>query len=170
LNWIRGHFIHPTWLPIQPTSFRLIERITKAGISATDLIKQTCTAVRKQQYCAWPTSDKSCWAVISSMGLSFRRLSFPPSITAVSDRDVPAPCLSALSLSRLAGDPRFPPTTSQRSGIHATKRRRRKTPDPNHRQICINNPPTWRQDQAGQELPPGTGKLPDELVAVHAMD
>jgi len=127
LNWIRGHFIHPTWLPIQPTSFRLIERITKAGISATDLIKQTCTAVRKQQYCAWPTSDKSCWAVISSMGLSFRRLSFPPSITAVSDRDVPAPCLSALSLSRLAGEKGTP--VSRQRPVNAAAYTRQKGED-----------------------------------------
>jgi hypothetical protein len=102
LMWVRNHFVHPTWIPIQPATARLLDRLGDSTISREDILTQICRAVRGRPYAKWPTSNLRCWEAINTAACSFRRLTFPPSLSAVSHLAVGAPCLSELSLTRLA--------------------------------------------------------------------
>lgn len=118
LNWARSHFVHPTWMPIQATTARLLDRMEDSAMSSATLIALTCAAIRKTKHCRWPASDSTCWGTLSAIAEGFRRLIFPPPICAVSNLSVAAPCLSELSLHRLAGAPvtAISQTPSRKSG------------------------------------------------------
>lgn len=105
LYWKRDYFIHRTWLPIQSTTARLLNQTGDKTISATALIAKTCSAIRERGYGTWPLNDGKCWEALGLTADGFRRLSFPPSMSMVSDPGVAAPCLSITSLRRLAGEP-----------------------------------------------------------------
>lgn len=103
LSWTRPHFVHNTWLPIQSTSRKLLDQVGDTVFQRDELIENVCSVLRRTYPGAWPKSIKSCWSIVGSLGGSFRRLSFPPSMCAVSDLTVPAPCLSEISNERLLG-------------------------------------------------------------------
>lgn len=105
LQWKRSHFVHASWYPIRDTTKYLIDQKNDVVLSDAELIKLICAAVRKTIYCKWPSSDASCWTILSAIQAGFRRLEFSPSMCAVSAASVAAPCLSELSLHRLAGGP-----------------------------------------------------------------
>lgn len=104
VKWIRNHFVEPSWIPIQPSTKVFLERITGAVPSGPQIIAELCSAVRNSGMTGLPKSPELCWQVITSAAESFRRLTFPPSICAVSDLAVPAPALSELSMRRLSGE------------------------------------------------------------------
>lgn len=108
VQWHRPHFSEPTWLPIQTTTSMLLDRLPLPPPPAQEIIRQVCCAVRNSGYGVWPTSNAICFDTITNLSVNFRRLSFPPSLAAVSDLAVPAPCLSALSLHRLCGEEVLP--------------------------------------------------------------
>lgn len=103
LQWVRNHFVHPTWMPIQPVTARLLNGLGDSVIAREALVVQICQAIREKPYAQWPTSNARCWEAIHTAASSFRRLTFPPSLSAVSHLSVGAPCLSELSLNRLGG-------------------------------------------------------------------
>ena len=103
LSWTRSHFVHNTWLPIQSTSHKLLDQVGHTVFQRDELIENVCSVLRGTYPSAWPKSIKSSWSIVGSLAASFRRLSFPPSMCAVSDLTVPAPCLSEISNERLLG-------------------------------------------------------------------
>lgn len=104
LLWKRDYFIHRTWLPIQPSTAHLLAQTGDKTISAATLIARTCSAIRALACGNWPSTDEKCWEALGLTADGFRRLSFPPSMSMVSDPGVAAPCLSITSLLRLAGE------------------------------------------------------------------
>lgn len=105
LNWTRSHFVHPTWMPIQGSTARLLDRLEDSAMSSATLIALTCAAIRKTKHSRWPASNSACWGALSAISGGLRRLTFSPSICAVSHPSVAAPCLSEHSLHRLGGAP-----------------------------------------------------------------
>ena len=104
VNWRRSHFIEPTWIPIQPSTQIFLERIHGAIPDRAQIVAEICTAVRRSGISGLPKSSNYCWQVMTSAAESFRRMTFPPSVCAVSDLAIPAPALSELSLRRFAGE------------------------------------------------------------------
>ena len=121
VQWQRSHFIHPNWYPIRNTTARLLGQKSDVAVSDTELIKLVCTAIRKTDYCRWPSSDAACWAILSEIPTGFRRLAFSPSMCAVSSSTVAAPCLSELSNHRLAGAPVLPLSSTPLVRTHNKK-------------------------------------------------
>lgn len=104
LLWKRPHFVHSTWLPLQPTTVELIRIGATTTPSRYLLISQVCCTVRAKWTANWPAKDEDCWAAMGLAAYGFRRLSLAPSICALSLPALPAPTLSELSLRRLAID------------------------------------------------------------------
>lgn len=106
LLWKRPHLIEPTWLPVEHSTWRLLEKAQPACIPRTHLVRDVCSAAAETLSCAtWPESVADRWANLNACAQNFRRLSLPPSLCAVSAIEVPAPTLSLHSLARLAGQP-----------------------------------------------------------------
>lgn len=103
LNWKRNYFVNRTWLPIQPTTARLLSQTDKSTITPATLIAQVCATIRALPHGRWPATDAKCWEAIGITADGFRRLSFPPSMCMVADPGVAAPSLSSTSLRRLSG-------------------------------------------------------------------
>lgn len=103
LKWTRAHFVHTTWIPIQPTSASLLSGLQGLTLVREKLIAEVCKAIRRKTQVRWPALNSRCWSAITTAACSFRRISLPPSLSAVSHLSVGAPCLSELSLNRLAG-------------------------------------------------------------------
>lgn len=101
--WDRPYFIHPTWIPVQPTAALLLEMLDADVPAPHELKREVCTFLRRIDKVSWPPKDTECWVAISETTKDWRRLAFGPSMNAVSDLCVPAPTLSDLSLQRLAG-------------------------------------------------------------------
>lgn len=104
LMWRRPHFLEPTWLPIQPSTWHLllkadVDRTTRQDVmcAATVAVAQVLPFVR------WPRSVEGRFAFIIDSAQNYARLQLPPSLVAVSSINVPAPALSLHSLKRLAG-------------------------------------------------------------------
>ena len=104
LLWKRPHLVGATWLPIQPSTWLLLEKARPASLNRTTLIRDVCSAAEEALSCAnWPESAADRWATVTACAQNFRRLSLPPSLAAISAIEVPAPALSLYSLARLAG-------------------------------------------------------------------
>jgi hypothetical protein len=103
LQWARAHFVHPTCMPLQPSTTQIIKSLSDSTPSRLTLLFEISKAIRSKGYARWPGSDSQCWNAINTTARSFRRVYLPPSINAVSHFGVAAPCLSAHSMDRLAG-------------------------------------------------------------------
>lgn len=114
LLWRRAHFTHPTWLPLLPTTARLIVKALVEPVSEAKLWESIGMALRSSDPGYWPASPEGCRAALLATARAFLRLEFPPSLLAVADPEVPAPSLSELSLMRLcdAQDISFVPPPS----------------------------------------------------------
>ena len=105
LLWKRPHLVNATWLPVQATTWRLLEKTQSAKLARADLIRDICAGAITAVSCAsWPDADDDRWATLTSCAQNFRRLALPPSLAAMSALEVSAPSLSKHSLSRLAGE------------------------------------------------------------------
>jgi hypothetical protein len=101
LLWQRPHFVHPTWLPLLPTTTRLIIRALSEPFPEKRLWQQVSEALRGIDPSYWPASAEGCKAALFDTSRAFLRLELPPSLLALADPDVPAPTLSEMSLLRL---------------------------------------------------------------------
>lgn len=100
--WHRPHFVHDTWLPLLPTTARLVATALKGRVAAERICEQVSHALRRVDPGYWPDTTEGCKASIPEATRAFLRLEFPPSLLAVSDPCVPAPAISQLSLMRLS--------------------------------------------------------------------
>ncbi|MFZ2393247.1 hypothetical protein [Rhodoferax sp.] len=111
LQWMRDHFIHPTWLPLLPTTTQLIVSARLQPWSQEKLWHGVEQALASIDPDYWPTGAEVCRAAMQSTVQGFLRLEYPPSVVAVADPRTPAPTLSELSLMRQA-DPQAAESTS----------------------------------------------------------
>lgn len=101
LMWMRPHFVHPTWLPLLPTSIGFLRQARETPISEVQLWLEITKALRSIDQNYWSEKvDVSIRTAIDATR-SFLRLNIPPSCLAVSSEHVPSPTLSPLSLLRL---------------------------------------------------------------------
>lgn len=96
--WHRPHFIHPTWIPIDASTERLI---ALAEDGTENLGTQVGKALRHVDD-SWPRNARSAWKEVERVQRHFMRIEFPPSLQAMAHPGTPAPALSDLSLMRLA--------------------------------------------------------------------
>ena len=105
LMWRRPHFVEPTWLPIQPSTWHLLQKADGDRTTRQDLIRDATVAVAQVlPFVQWPKSVEGCFAFILNCAQNYARLELAPSLVAASSIDVPAPALSLYSLRRLAGE------------------------------------------------------------------
>lgn len=100
----RDHFVHKTWIPIQPTTRALLAQVVTPMPSQHELKKQIESVIRGIHEVSWPQDSQSFWQALGDSTQAWRRLELAPSLNALSDLTVPTPCLSANSLRRLAGE------------------------------------------------------------------
>ena len=113
--WEREHFVHKTWIPIQPTTSALLTQVDLPKSSVLKLMQQTESAIRSVAEISWPRDSHSFWQALGDSTQAWRRLVLAPSLNAMSDPTVPTPCLSANSLRRLAGEQIIVSETIRRS-------------------------------------------------------
>lgn len=121
--WDRDHFVHPTWIPVRPTTATLIDRALEAGpLSAGAIRNHVAEALGRLDFVSFPPGKRARIDALMSVAASFRRVEFPTSLNAQAHPLVPAPALSHLSLMRLADiqlNPLpFHATQKQRKGCH----------------------------------------------------
>ncbi|PJI95858.1 hypothetical protein CLU85_0587 [Acidovorax sp. 69] len=105
LMWRRPHFVEPTWLPIQVSTWRLLQMAAGDCTTRQNLIRDTTVAVAQAlPFVQWPRSVDGRFTFILDAAKSFVRLELPPSLVAASSASVPAPALSLHSLRRLSGE------------------------------------------------------------------
>lgn len=107
--WQRTHFLHPTWIPIDSLTERLIDLAANHGNHAN------LDAFPYAQLFAGdssPVTGDGLWDNMEALRRSFVRIELPPSLQAAADPFTPAPTLSDLSLLRLAATEKSAPTTS----------------------------------------------------------
>lgn len=104
LLWKRPHFTQPTWLPLLPTTARLIVLADADQASEAKLMHSIAGALHSCNPGYWPAKPDNCIAALLSAARAFLRLTIPPSLLAVSDPVVPAPALNDISLMRLANE------------------------------------------------------------------
>jgi hypothetical protein len=103
--WTRPHFVEPTWLPIQVSTWHLLQMAPGDCTSRQDLIRGTTVAVAQVLPCVqWPRSIDDRFTSILDAARNYARLELPPSLIAASSISVPAPALSLHSLRRLTGE------------------------------------------------------------------
>lgn len=100
--WMRPHFVHRTWIPIEWTTTRLLLIAQSERLPGRSLIRQTASALRSVDPFFWPASDHECLNAAQRAIAAFKRLELPPSLAAATAPEVPAPTLSELSLIRLS--------------------------------------------------------------------
>lgn len=138
LLWHRPHQLNATWLPVQASTWQLLTMAQKTGqLVRADLLRDVCaSALAEVSDVRWPENDDvERWNWLAACAANFRRLSLPPSLTAVSATQVAAPALSRHSLYRLAGQmpepqlatPRLPrlldnPLSTKDEGLEALSR------------------------------------------------
>jgi hypothetical protein len=102
--WNRLHFLHPTWIPLRPTTVRLIDLAGEFGPLTPEVVRTHVTeALGSLGFVKFPTDPDARIAALLEVAAAFRRLEFPTSINALGHPLVPAPALSDLSLMRLSG-------------------------------------------------------------------
>jgi len=105
LMWMRPHFVEPTWLPIQVSTWHLLQKADAGRTTRQDLVRDTTLTIAQLMPCVqWPKSVESRFAYILNSAQNYARLELQPSLVAVSSIGVPAPALSLHSLRRLAGE------------------------------------------------------------------
>ena len=104
--WQREHFVHGTWIPIQPTTTRLLDIVRSDATTATPLtlMSQVQAALKNIKEIEWPQEGRRFWEALADITQAWRRLELPPHMAILSDPTVPTPCLSSNSLRRLAGE------------------------------------------------------------------
>ncbi len=101
--WWRPHFVEPTWLPIQCSTWQLLQKSVDSGTSHKDLMLDVSVAVAQLLPTAdWPETGEERLAFLHNSAMNYARLELPPSLVALSSINVPAPTLSLSSLQRLS--------------------------------------------------------------------
>ncbi len=104
--WQREHFIHDTWLPIQPTTTRLLDMVhaDKTQITHLALMSQVHATLKNIKGITWPREGLSLWHALADITQAWRRIEVAPHMAILTNPTVPTPCLSRNSLRRLAGE------------------------------------------------------------------
>ncbi len=123
LLWERPHWVEAVWLPIQHSTWHLLQKVQPGSITRGNLIRGVCSAAEEALSCAnWPNSDIDRWASLTACAQNFGRLALPPSLVAVSAIEMPAPSLSMCSLARLGGQSQDRQPTSARMNGNSHQR------------------------------------------------
>jgi hypothetical protein len=102
--WSRAHFTHPTWLPIDATTKRLLDLVAQDPPTSQSNLARLVNRKLADIEPGWPheATTTGCFELDRAVR-QFVRIEFPPSLAALMREDVPAPTLSHLSLQRLSG-------------------------------------------------------------------
>lgn len=104
LTWNRPHFLHPTWIPLRPTTVRLIDLASEVGPLTPDVVRtRVAEALGRLDFVSFPADPNARINALMEVASAFRRLELPTTMNAQAHPLVPAPALSDLSLMRLSG-------------------------------------------------------------------